>query len=129
MSLYLHTVKATALTSDCSLGDAEEELLRTGLIDKDAENAILSVHRLVQDMVIRSLNEAERAEALEFVIDLLSVGFPDTHSADPGHQYASWTSCERTLPHVHHLVGSKKKYKMSVNRKDRYAELLRRCSW
>ncbi|KAF4546901.1 Hypothetical protein D9617_106g078150 [Elsinoe fawcettii] len=117
------------LQDEMALGDAEEDLLRAGLIYKEAENAVLSVHRLVQDMVIRSLEQAEKANVLKFTTCLLTNGFPDTHSADPGHQFATWASCEATLPHVLQLVRVQKRYKIDLSMRDRFAELLRRCAW
>ena len=70
-----------------SLGDAEEVLLQAALIDKSIEDAILSIHRLVEAAVIRRLNKEDQSKYFDVVVRILSWGFPDTWSEDIGHQF------------------------------------------
>ncbi|KAJ9137354.1 TPR-like protein [Coniochaeta hoffmannii] len=117
------------LGDEMDLGDAEEALLQAGLIDKDPETAILSIHRLIQAAVIRQQNREEKEAMLQSVVGLLSWGFPDTWSKDVGHQIGAWTKCEKCLPHVLHLLEQRDRAKLPLEDPQRYGELLLRCSW
>lgn len=98
-------------------------------MDKSIEDAILSVHRLVQSAVIRRLTEGAQSNYFDVVVRILSWGFPDTWSEDIGHQFQSWTKCDKCLPHVDHLVKQAKRYNVSPHEVQLYGELLLRCSW
>lgn len=87
-----------------SLGDAEEILLHSALMDKSNEDGVLSVHRLIQAAVIRRLSNADRSKYFDFAVGILTWGFPDTWSEDIGHQFQAWTKCDKCLPHVVYLV-------------------------
>ncbi|RFU25604.1 hypothetical protein B7463_g10737, partial [Scytalidium lignicola] len=117
------------LNDEMDLGDAEEILLKTALIEKSIDNAILSIHRLVQAAVVRGLTEDVRSKYFDIAVRILSWGFPDTWSEDVGHQFQAWTKCEKCLPHVNYLVKQAKKYKISAKDPQLYGELLLRCSW
>lgn len=112
-----------------SLGDAEQELLKTALIDKSNEEPVLSVHRLVQAAVIRRLNQVEHSKFVDVIVRILNWGFPDTWSQDIGHQFQFWTKCEKCLPHVSNLVKQINGYSISPSNSELYGELLLRCSW
>jgi hypothetical protein len=90
---------------------------------------VLSIHRLVQTAVIRRMSDKERQAYFSAVVDLLFPTFPDTYSADLGHQVASWSLCEKSLPHLHHLVKQNEKFKVYEGNNQRFAELLLRCCW
>jgi hypothetical protein len=104
-------------------------LLKSGLIDKSAENAILSIHRLIQAVVMRDQADGEKSQNFDAVVRILSWGFPDTWSEDVGHQFKAWEKCEQCLPHVNHLVGQRNHYQIALDNPQRYGELLLRCSW
>jgi hypothetical protein len=117
------------LTDDGSLGDAEEVLLQAALIGKNADDGMLSVHRLVQAAVIRELNEGARKKYFDAAVRTLTWGFPDTWSKDIGHQFQAWTKCEKCLPHVNFLVKQAQRYQITTSDPGVYGELLLRCSW
>jgi hypothetical protein len=112
-----------------SLGDAEEVVLQAALIDKSNEDAVLSIHRLIQAAVMRRFAEQDKSKYFDVVVRILSWGFPDTWSQDVGHQFQAWTKCEKCLPHVDHLVKQAKRYKIRSQNAQLYGELLLRCSW
>lgn len=111
-----------------SLGDAEEILLRSGLIEK-SEYANLSIHRLIQAAVMRNQSELQKSENFDVAVRILSWGFPETWSEDVGHQFHAWQKCEQCLPHVHHLVRQRKVHRIAPGNPQKYGELLLRCSW
>ncbi|KAI9725809.1 MAG: hypothetical protein M1828_002438 [Chrysothrix sp. TS-e1954] len=117
------------LNDAMDLGDAEEALLRTALIEKDQESGVLSIHRLVQAAVMRRLSIPERTERFDTVTRLLTWGFPDRWSQDDGHQRKTWSRCERCLPHVLRLAHNVTEYKIQTSDSQAYAELLLRCCW
>jgi hypothetical protein len=90
---------------------------------------VLCIHRLVQTAVIRRMSNKEREAYFSAVVDILFPTFPDTYSADLGHQVASWTRCERSLPHLQHLVKQNEKFKVYAGNNQKFAELLLRCCW
>lgn len=87
------------------------------------------MHRLIQRDVIRRMTDEERDKIFSLVVAILSANFPDTYSADIGHQVASWTSCERSLPHIESIVKQSEHFNIIQNQSQPFAELLLRCSW
>ncbi|KAI9658288.1 MAG: hypothetical protein M1821_002421 [Bathelium mastoideum] len=117
------------MQDEMDFGDAQEALLQAALVDKSSENAMLSMHRLIQAAVIRRLTRESQAKYFDIAVSFLSWGFPDTWSADIGHQHQAWIKCEKCLPHVHHLVKQAERFQIGPLNKQGYGELLLRCSW
>ncbi|KAJ5058662.1 hypothetical protein J3E74DRAFT_467267 [Bipolaris maydis] len=117
------------LQDDMDLGDAEEVLLRTSLVNKNADDAVLSVHRLIQATILRNQSPDTQKKIFNIVVRILSWGFPNTWSEDVGHQFQSWANCEKCLPHVNHLVVQRERHKIGLACPQEYGELLLRCSW
>ncbi|PWY82922.1 TPR-like protein [Aspergillus heteromorphus CBS 117.55] len=97
--------------------DAEEALLQGALIDKSSET------------VIRRMSLDERRDVFSVLVDVLKANFPDTYSADVGHQVASWTRCEASLPHLENLTKQNDRFSIFPEGNQAFAELLLRCSW
>ncbi|KAG9254828.1 P-loop containing nucleoside triphosphate hydrolase protein [Emericellopsis atlantica] len=117
------------LSDEMDLGDASEDLLRAALVNRTGESGVLSIHRLVQSAAQKRLSESESIRYFDAVVHMLCWGFPDHSSTDIGHQIAAWTQCEKCLPHVNrlvHLVNSRGNYSGD---RQKYADLLLRCSW
>lgn len=79
--------------------------------------------------MIRRLSGGAQSNHFDVVVRILSWGFPDTWSEDIGHQFQSWTKCEKCLQHVDNLVKQAKRYKIRPQNVQLYGELLLRCSW
>ncbi|KAF2678546.1 TPR-like protein [Lentithecium fluviatile CBS 122367] len=93
------------LHDEMDLGDAEEALLKTGLVHKNAEDAVLSIHRLIQAAIFRNQSAECRKEIFDVVVQILGWAFPDTWSED------------------------REKHKITLAQPQKYGELLLRCSW
>ncbi|OAX82520.1 hypothetical protein ACJ72_03130 [Emergomyces africanus] len=117
------------LTDELDLLDAEQPLLQAALIEKNDIKNHISIHRLIQTAILRKMTSEERARILTITVTILSWGFPDTFSADVGHQVSSWDRCDKCLPHIDHLVRQVKFYSLEPRDKQAYAELILRCSW
>ena len=104
-------------------------LLQEGLIDKSIETGIISIHRLIQRAIIRRMNLNEKERFFSLVVGMLASSFPDTFSADVGHQAASWTRCEEALPHIENLIKQSEQHHVFVKDNQPFAELLVRCCW
>jgi hypothetical protein len=122
------------VTDKHSFGDAEEVLLRAALIEKSAEDHVVSMHRLVQAAVVRRSSESDRSKHFHAAIRILSHGLPDIWTKDTGNIFAAWTKdawtgYEKCLPHAVHLVKQAKKYGIQTRNAQRYGELLLPCSW
>ncbi|KAJ9605445.1 hypothetical protein H2200_010102 [Cladophialophora chaetospira] len=115
-----------SLADEIDLADVEEPFLQAALISKDTEERI---HRLVQALGLRRLNDADRRKCFTVAISLLSLGFPETWSKDVGHQKQQWSRCEQYLPHVNALVQHGRENNSLAENPDVWAELLLRCSW
>ncbi|KAJ5543129.1 hypothetical protein N7461_009132 [Penicillium sp. DV-2018c] len=109
--------------------DAQEALLQGALIDKSSESGIISMHRLVQRAAIRRMSTEERENMFSLAVAILTATFPNTYSADVGHQVASWTYCERSLHHIESIVKKSEEFEIFENANQPFAELLLRCSW
>ena len=87
------------------------------------------MHRLVQRAAIRRISTEEREGAFLLAMAIVAENFPDTYSADIGHQVASWKDCEKSLSHVGSIVDKGNEFKIFEEKNQRFAELLLRCSW
>lgn len=83
------------------------------LIDKSTDDAVLSIHRLVQAAVTRKLSNDDRSKYFDAAVRIITCGFPNTWREDVGHQFQTWAKCEKYLPHVNHLVKHAKMYSIS----------------
>lgn len=104
-------------------------LIQGALIDKSIDSGVISMHRLVQRAVIRRMSVEECEAILSLTVAILTANFPDTYSADVGHQAASWALCERSLPHIESVVNKSAQFKIFEKKNQAFAELLLRCSW
>jgi hypothetical protein len=120
------------VTSDVHRLIAIKDLRRMALLNDNTEIGTVSVHRLVQDAVLRKLETStERAhKAFSTAVALLRKMFP-LHSASRDHMTESWSSCENFLPHVlslHKRYGeflSLSSFGASMD----FVELLYSCAW
>lgn len=87
------------------------------------------MHRLLQRAVIRRMSTEEREKMFSLAVGILSANFPDTYSADIGHQVASWNYCERSLPHMESIVKQSEHFRVFESESQSFAELLLRCPW
>jgi len=87
------------------------------------------MHRLVQTAAIRRIENADRARYFDAVVHMLSWGFPDHASEDIGHQIATWSRCEKCLPHIYNLTTAAKQHSLKPGNQEKYANLLLRCAW
>ncbi|KAI6784643.1 uncharacterized protein J7T54_006689 [Emericellopsis cladophorae] len=117
------------LSDEMDLGDASEDLLRAALVNRAGESGVLSIHRLVQSAAQKRLDESESMRYFDAVVYMLCWGFPDHSSTDIGHQIAAWTQCEKCLLHVNHLVHLVNSQGKAPGNRQKYADLLLRCSW
>jgi len=109
--------------------DAKEALLRAALVERSADDASLSIHRLVQAAVMTRLSAEEKIVFVDKVIHVLGKGFPDTWREDVGPQFKAWSRCEKCLPHVNFLVKQCSKYKLHPSDPEAFAEMILRCCW
>jgi len=126
--VLVHLTITNSLT-DISFLETQEILLKAALIDRSAESATLSIHRLVQATIMNRLSTQERTTYFDLVVRLLGKSFPDSWRSGPGYTYSSWDKCEMCLPHVEFIVQQAEKYKLRASEPLHFAELLLRCSW
>jgi hypothetical protein len=117
------------LLTDASFLEAVEILLKAAFIDRSAENASLSVHRLVQVTIMNRLSSQERNGYFDEAVRLLGDMFPNSWRSGPGYTYSSWNKCEMCLPHVQFIVAQAAKYNLHATEPLKFVELLLRCSW
>ncbi|TPX16451.1 uncharacterized protein E0L32_003745 [Thyridium curvatum] len=117
------------LSDEFSLGDSAEELLRAALVTRARGSSTLSIHRLVQSAARKRLDKSTKVKYFDAVAHMLGWGFPDHASVDIGHQMSTWSRCEKCVPHVNYLVDLAKTSDITPSNRQKYAELLLRCSW
>jgi len=67
------------------------------LLFRQPEEQTLSIHRLVQAVLLDAMTEAERQRWQRQVIEALDAVFPEVRATT---EYALWKQCERLLPHA-----------------------------
>jgi len=67
------------------------------LLSRQREEQTLSLHRLVQTVLIETMTEAERKQWIRRAMSALELLFPDVQ---PATGFAIWKHCERLQPHA-----------------------------
>jgi len=82
------------MVTDPSILDAAiRELLKYSLIHRDPESKMLSIHRLVQEVLKDQMNEETQRQWAERTVRAVNQVFPFP-------EYANWDRCQRYLPHA-----------------------------
>lgn len=85
------------VTDPLSLNKSIATLRAYSLLGRNADAAMLSVHRLVQAVLQDSLSPEMRTYGMERVVHLVNLTFPSG-------EFVTWQACERLLSHA--LVGA-----------------------
>ncbi len=88
------------LQDGLAFNEAIGALRAFSLVYRDRERRTFSVHRLVQEVLKGTMDEAMQKQWAERVIKMLSAAFSFEHINEVG----NWPYCERVLPHA--LVGT-----------------------
>jgi len=83
--------------------DSKKDLLKVVLIER-FDDATVSVHRLVQSVIMNQLSAEDRIRMTDYVMRLLVKKFPSRWESDVEHQHTAWKACEICLPHVKFLA-------------------------
>ncbi|KAK0102761.1 hypothetical protein ONS95_006358 [Cadophora gregata] len=75
------------------------KLITKALIKRDKSSGVITVHRLIQTQFRYYLSPAQRQEAFNNTVKLISSVLPETDS-DKGQLYDTWESYNRYLQHV-----------------------------
>jgi tetratricopeptide (TPR) repeat protein len=76
------------------------ELLRFSLIKRSSEQRALSLHRLVQAVLLDTMTGSERDQWLVRILTALDLVFPPDLLMREGGEQRTWSQCERLLPHA-----------------------------
>ncbi|KAJ5949540.1 hypothetical protein N7454_001124 [Penicillium verhagenii] len=110
---------------------ARNELMKSSLIRLNKETELIRMHRLVQDIVLARMKDAERLETIGFVIKVLLATWPTTsHSFE--HEAQNWSIQESLLPHIFRLVEVSGKYhlnELEFQFKRSFVKLLQNGGW
>jgi tetratricopeptide (TPR) repeat protein len=85
----LQLVAADAFELNKSIG----ETLKFSLLERDADNHTLNIHRLVQVVIKDGMDEVRLREWGERAINAVKAAFPYI-------EFANWPACERLVPHA-----------------------------
>jgi len=91
------------------------------MITKLSSSKALSMHRLVQLVVLHKLPMSGRVETFGLAVRILYFGFPNTlqgGGAHQGHGWAFWEKSSEVLPHVSLLMRLSEKYKIKAPNTD-----------
>ena len=80
--------------------NARTELLKSSLVRRNVESKELTVHRIVQDSAICTMDTERLVAVFRSTLHLLSVAWP---SGDFDYKIARWKECEALYPHIVHL--------------------------
>lgn len=85
---------------------AIEELLKHSLLYRDTNANILTIHRLVQSIIIDSMTQDEQRRWAELAVQIVNQAFP------PQGDYTTWPTCQRYLPHAQACAALIKQWKL-----------------
>src|SRR6266516_2187775 len=90
---HLGTVLGPVAADAFKLDQALEMLQAYSLVQRDGKNRMLSIHRLVQAVLIDTMSPRQRLQWKERVVRVVNEAFP-------GGEFEEWTRCGRLLPHA-----------------------------
>lgn len=117
------------LKDEVELADAQEILLRAGMISIEQRSREISMHSVIQEEVIRRQSREDREFFYAFAAQLMSAAFPDRWTKDWGHQFESWDRSAERLRHVQHLNIVRKGMAMPRGTPQLVGDILLRASW
>ncbi|KAG8629024.1 hypothetical protein KVT40_002889 [Elsinoe batatas] len=113
--------------------DARDELVRSSIIRYDATTNIITVHRLVQDVVRSRLTPAEAVTAFEVVSHLMHHSWPWSQAPyDHDYVFKYWEDYSNLLPHIRRLASVFKRnpqWKLSDRAMLDFLRLLQAAAW
>jgi tetratricopeptide (TPR) repeat protein len=83
--------KIEQLTYNENMDEALGMLQDYSLIQRNRETKMVSIHRLVQAVLLDEMNEAEKKFRAEQMVFAINAAFPNV-------EYSTWPMCERLLP-------------------------------
>jgi len=88
---------------DSSFEDARLELLKSSLITRDRNTAVIKTHTIVQDAVRANMDDEKFNSLFRHVFMMLSAVWPYEDRFGFGHENSRWTGpkgCEELFPHI-----------------------------
>jgi tetratricopeptide (TPR) repeat protein len=86
-----HPVLRAVVLDPLELDQAIEGLLKFSLIQRESDQKILIVHRLVQEVVKGAMSEIQQQEYVEQTVRVIATAFPHV-------EFPNWPLCQRYLP-------------------------------
>jgi tetratricopeptide (TPR) repeat protein len=86
--------------------DAIAAAFKFSLLERDAGNKTISVHRMVQAVAKAGMTLEDRAQWAERVVKAVSAAFPDP-------EFANWGACDRLLAHAQVCAALIEEYNLS----------------
>lgn len=99
---HLGPALATVETDVLAFNQALAVIQSYSLLRRNSREQSLSMHRLVQAVLIDAMSKEERALWTTRAIAALNAVFPEVSD----HDWGQWEQCERLLPHVLAVVGA-----------------------
>ena len=99
-------------------------------MDPTLEHHAHSIHRLVQEAFLKSLDEASRQLYFDCAVTLVYTALPQQVEGRPLH--LQWKDCEKYIQHVKHLTDYYRDSQITPRRLTapaNFAELLKSCAW
>jgi tetratricopeptide (TPR) repeat protein len=90
---HLGPLLAPVAADPFQLNDAIAALRAYSLLDRDPRTSTLTVHRLVQAVLLERLPTAEQQPWMQRAVQATNAAFPFI-------EFANWSTCERLLPHA-----------------------------
>jgi len=126
---HISGIRCFYLKDEIDLADAQEILLRAGMISIEQRSRKISMHSVIQEEVIRRQSREDREFFYAFATQLMSAAFPDRWTKDWGHQFESWDRSAKCLPHVQHLNSVRKGMAMPRGTPQLVGDILLRAGW
>ncbi|KAL8295899.1 hypothetical protein RB597_009060 [Gaeumannomyces tritici] len=126
---HIDGMRCDFLKDEIGLADAQEVLLRAGMISIEQRSRNISLHSVIREEIIRHQSREDREFFYAFAANLMSAAFPERWTKDLSHQFESWGRSAKCLPHVQHLNNVRKGMAMPRGTPQLVGEILLKASW
>jgi len=111
--------------------EMKHSLEQASLLQSDAESGDISIHRLIQAVVIDAIPSEEVASRFEDAVFVVNAAFPKEVSPASfyNHRNDLWSRAQECLPHVSNLKDLYTKLNVNLDPKSSFPRLLCDTCW
>ncbi|KAF4633455.1 hypothetical protein G7Y89_g4662 [Cudoniella acicularis] len=113
--------------------DVRKELVRSSLVKRNTREKLLTIHRVVQDNILKRMSTNRRDSIFTYTVKMLLQAWKQDPEEKFTHLKGLWDISKRVSPHVNRLMriykSGKEAWNLSIEAQIDFARLLQKSGW